>query len=73
VYNSKWACGNNHMLSHHVRVMLKIYSIRGPLLSYIHLVKAPSRYFKDYSSGHIIISSRSSSILFEIEFSSWVD
>jgi hypothetical protein len=50
VYNSKWACGNNHMLSHPVRAMLKSYAIRGPLWSYIHLCqgsfKALQGFFK---------------------------
>jgi hypothetical protein len=43
MYNSKWACGNNHMLSHPVRAILKIYAIRGLLWSYIHLFQGYSR------------------------------
>ena len=33
----QWACGYNHMLSHLVRVMLEIYTIREPLWSCILL------------------------------------
>jgi hypothetical protein len=44
VYKSKWACGNNHMLSHPMRAMLKSYSIREPLWIYIHLCQ---EFFKD--------------------------
>ena len=39
LYKSKWECGNNHILSHPMRAMLKIYAIRGPLWSYINLCK----------------------------------
>jgi hypothetical protein len=50
LYNSKWACGKNHMLSHHVRSMLKCYGIREPLWIYIHLYqgsfKALQGFFK---------------------------
>jgi hypothetical protein len=77
VYNSKWACGNNHMLSHPMRAMLASYAIRGPLWSYIHLCqgsfKAHSRHFKDSSSGHTITALEASSIYFEIDLSSWLD
>jgi hypothetical protein len=44
VYNSKWACGKNHMSSHPMRAMLKIYAIRRPLWSYVHVCQGS---FKD--------------------------
>jgi hypothetical protein len=47
MYNSKWSCGNNHILSHPMRAMLKIYDIRGPLWSYIHICQGS---FKDIQS-----------------------
>jgi hypothetical protein len=44
VYNSKWAYGINHMLSHPVRAMLESYAIRGPLWSYIHIFLFSSKH-----------------------------
>jgi hypothetical protein len=58
VYKSNWACGNNHMLSHPMRYMLKIYAIRGLFWSYIKLYQGSFKVLKVDTSYSILRASR---------------